>query len=428
MKALSRKPCLRRRQSGVVAIIVGLSLAVLVGFAGLVFDLGRLFINKTELQNAADACALAAARELTCSTGPCPASSLVSAQAAGIYVAARHNRDFQSEAVTIAPEDVKFGTDLAPTSAYLSVAETPDPASRYVMCTARSEGILPWFMGALGIGAQSVGATAVATVAPSRTNCAIPLGLCSPDPTPSMGTGDWFGDRFYNGPFLSNRFNWIDFTPLTHGAGETTALLRGTGMCDLSVSTQVRRLPHSFDWFEAGRAARAFNSRFGLYVTGPGNPDLTNAPPDYTGFAYTATTTSPQIVSDHASWPAASNAYNDFLSRRGSHEAFQEGFDTTGLNMSGYDDRARPDELTANGADRRLVVAPIVNCIGLSSGSTAPILGWGCVLLLHPVASPGDPVFFEYRGRASDPDSPCATSGTVGGEGSVGPLVPTLVQ
>ena len=32
---------------------------VLIGFAGLVLDLGRLYVNKTELQNAADACALA---------------------------------------------------------------------------------------------------------------------------------------------------------------------------------------------------------------------------------------------------------------------------------------------------------------------------------------------------------------------------------
>jgi Flp pilus assembly protein TadG len=46
-------------QRGAVAIIVGLVLAVLMGFAGLALDVGHLYVEKTELQNAADACALA---------------------------------------------------------------------------------------------------------------------------------------------------------------------------------------------------------------------------------------------------------------------------------------------------------------------------------------------------------------------------------
>lgn len=53
-----------RRQRGAVAILVGLSIFVLIGFLGLVMDLGRLYIAKTELQNAADAAALSGAKEL----------------------------------------------------------------------------------------------------------------------------------------------------------------------------------------------------------------------------------------------------------------------------------------------------------------------------------------------------------------------------
>ena len=59
MKRTLQRPT-RQAQRGAVAIIVGLTLAVLVGFAGLAIDGGRLYVNKTELQNAADACALAA--------------------------------------------------------------------------------------------------------------------------------------------------------------------------------------------------------------------------------------------------------------------------------------------------------------------------------------------------------------------------------
>ncbi len=53
-----------KKQRGGVALIVGLTLPVLIGFSGLVIDLGGLFVAKTELQSALDSCALAAGQEL----------------------------------------------------------------------------------------------------------------------------------------------------------------------------------------------------------------------------------------------------------------------------------------------------------------------------------------------------------------------------
>lgn len=61
---MNRMPSSRKRQQGAVAIIVGLSIVILVGMLALVVDLGHLYIAKTELQNAADAAALAGAKEL----------------------------------------------------------------------------------------------------------------------------------------------------------------------------------------------------------------------------------------------------------------------------------------------------------------------------------------------------------------------------
>lgn len=66
MKPLS---VFKRKQTGSVAILAGLALLVLFGFLGLVVDLGNLYVNKTELQNAADAAALSGARELDGSSG-----------------------------------------------------------------------------------------------------------------------------------------------------------------------------------------------------------------------------------------------------------------------------------------------------------------------------------------------------------------------
>ena len=69
----------RHRQGGAVLILVAIAAAVLIGFLGLVIDLGRLFVTKTEMQSAMDACALAAAAELR--PGVTPPDSLAVSRA-----------------------------------------------------------------------------------------------------------------------------------------------------------------------------------------------------------------------------------------------------------------------------------------------------------------------------------------------------------
>ena len=51
--------CIGKDQRGSVAIIVALSLLMLLGFGALAVDLGYVMLVKNELQNAADAGALA---------------------------------------------------------------------------------------------------------------------------------------------------------------------------------------------------------------------------------------------------------------------------------------------------------------------------------------------------------------------------------
>ncbi len=51
-------------QSGITVVLVALTMAVLIGFAALAVDIGYTLTTKNELQNVADAAALAAARQL----------------------------------------------------------------------------------------------------------------------------------------------------------------------------------------------------------------------------------------------------------------------------------------------------------------------------------------------------------------------------
>ncbi|MCE5264195.1 MAG: pilus assembly protein TadG-related protein, partial [Deltaproteobacteria bacterium] len=54
----------RRRQSGAAAILVAFLMIVFLGIAALALDIGYLYVVRTELQNAADASALAGAGRL----------------------------------------------------------------------------------------------------------------------------------------------------------------------------------------------------------------------------------------------------------------------------------------------------------------------------------------------------------------------------
>jgi hypothetical protein len=265
-----------------------------------------------------------------------------------------------------------------------------------------------------------VSSMATATLAPSQSNCGIPLGICSRGPasmSPPFGLvpGQWINGRFDSGGGLTGSFNWIDFTPPGGGASELGDLLRGNGMCNLNVPTPVGQ-----SGILGNSAARAWNTRFGLYQSGGDN--VTATPPDFTGYAYTA-----------VNWPSQSNALADFRARRSAHANYGSdvaaGNAATGLSLSNaYNPVTSVMQHTQYGADRRIVVAPIVNCDEWGSSQTVPIRGWACVLMLHPISNTGDTIYMEYLGLSNAPGSPCATSGVAGDPGSAGPLVPALVQ
>ncbi|MCQ4145151.1 pilus assembly protein TadG-related protein [Vogesella sp. AC12] len=412
----------RRYQEGAVAIIVGLCIVVLVGFLGLVADLGRLFITKTELSNAADACALAAAAELKGD-----AESLNRAESAGITVGQRNNVNFQDDAVSVlVNSDVTFSDTL--TGTYFTknaVAAASIPNMKYAKCTLPQTGIMPWFMQVMGAGAQTVTAHAVAALSPSQTNCAIPVGLCQQTPPASCpdGTapdsygfcvGKWYGSRFTAGGGFTGSFNLIDYSPPAGGASELSALLTGSGQCNLNISNSVGQTGMQQS------IAQAWNTRFGLYQ---GSESVSTAPPDFTGFAYTAT-----------SWVSQFNAYNgtsgatpNFLASRVANAVYQ-GDTAAGITLIGNPRSATTAQLDSNGADRRLALMPIVNCGSWAGSQTVPIQKFACVLLLQPMPGPGSDTFVEYRGQADVPGNPCATLGLPGAGGGVGPKVPALAR
>jgi hypothetical protein len=278
-----------------------------------------------------------------------------------------------------------------------------------------------WFMQVLGFGNQAVGSKAVATIGPSQTSCAIPLGICKPATAPAscsgggvpdsegMCVGDWLSGKFDNSDGLTGSFNWIDFSPPSGGASELANILEGAGQCNLAVANEVGQTG------VIQSAAVAWNSRFGLYKPGTGNPSLTSAAPDFTGYSYTT-----------LSFPAERNAFSDFILKRNTHTSYQ-GNASTGLTIGIPPfSVATTSQLSTSGSNRRLAIAPVVNCGGWATSQTVPIVNWACILMLHPIDDPSDLVRMEYRGLSNLANSPCATFGIPGG--TAGPLVAVLVQ
>lgn len=416
----------RHHQRGAIAIVVAISIVVLVGFVGLALDSGKLFITKTELQNGSDACALAAARELT----GISTTQLTIAEAAGITTGNANRVIFQSEPVTVNTDSsVTFSQTL--NGSYQPKFEgEAAKLMKYARCTVNRTGIANWFIQALNsvpgisIGSQAVAATAVASVVAAQTNCALPVAICK-EKLDTLVPGQWISGALDPTAAVKGSFRWVDFGDKGGGARQIKDILSGTGVCNLpAVGDPILLKPGNNNGVNA-----AWNTRFGLYHGGFKGP--ADGVPDFTGYAYTPSSWLPFPPHD---------AYGDFENQRKSNTPYQ-GDALTGLDIKGT---ASSVATHKNGANRRVELFPAVDCATFDTNKQAPLISWTCMLMLHPIGNqkasdpvwsiPGeDPIvgvkmYLEYLGASSDPASPCATVGRPGAPGGAGPKVPVLVQ
>lgn len=409
-----------RKQGGAVIVTVAFTLLFLLGFMAIALDFGHLFVVKTELQTAMDSCALSAAQELDGGS-----DALTRATNAGSAAGNLNKVNFQGAAAGIVDADITFSTSL--TGSYDRIL--PAASATYAKCSHTKAGMAPWLMQAMGgftgnpafKANQSVLAVAVATRTSAQSACAIPVQITPKNgvaPNYGYDPGEWipsiYDEDADNASPTPGHFGWANLDGST-SASITKSQLLGTGFCNLrtgdTIGTPGAQVSASVEW----------NSRFGLYKKGAGNPSINDATPDTTGYAYTAT-----------NWPAKANALSDFLIKRAANRSYGDTVDSvssgntiTGLSVSNSyknDDMATyaagPRALATHGGSRRLVLAPFV--------SASKIISWACVLMLHPIDGPNVTVYLEYVGNAASPTSHCASAGLAGGVN--GPLVPALVQ
>ena len=378
------------RQQGAMLIFFLFMLPVLIATMGLALDVGKFFIVKSELQNAADACALAAAYELDGTS-----SQFTRANAAGLNLAAINKVYFQQGAV--AGTTVQFSTTA--TGGYAN----PAPANAsFVRCNVSQPNVPTWFIQLVGIGNQTIPATAVATNVPGQTTCALPVGLCNAPPSTPVGT--WLEGVQSAAGGNSGFFRWIDFDPPAGGANELKALLSGANTC--SINSTNPSLPIA-GYGVVSSADAHYNTRFGIRAGGTPN----NSVPDYSGYAYFPT-----------NWPSKFNAYSDFVANRRPVNVAYQG--VSGITINGNPTILNSVQLAAQGSNRRVAVAPVIDC------ATQTFQRWACVFLLHPMSTSGPPstrMYLEYLGDANSA-GPCKSFEFAGPSNGAGPKVSALVQ
>src|SRR3954454_18654442 len=187
---------LLKNTDGAVAPTIALSLIALVAAGGIAFDYARLATMHTELQDAADQAALAAASQLDGGSGAC-------ARAGAAAASLLHNETYfgnygSGRAVTVASEStcdatgsIKLYQSYDQSTDAPGAAATTDANAKYVIVTVngrQANYALTPIVGVFNSG--TIAASAVATLG-SGSICKIPpLMICNPAETGTVLTFD----------------------------------------------------------------------------------------------------------------------------------------------------------------------------------------------------------------------------------------------
>jgi hypothetical protein len=161
-RVLSARDDRHRQERGAIIIFVALGLVVLIGMMGLAFDLGHAYVNKSQLQNIADACALAGASALNGSAaGIIEAETRATDYGSSLYLA--NKTEFNKQLVAIPPSAVTYSTALTgpwldqagaqATAASIRFVRVDVPAQQTDVLFAK---VVPGIPAALNFGAEAV--------------------------------------------------------------------------------------------------------------------------------------------------------------------------------------------------------------------------------------------------------------------------------
>ena len=272
----------RRDQRGSIIIMTAIFMLLLFLMLGLCIDVSRIYMIRAELQNAADAAALSAARELN--SGSTGINAAV-ARANNIV----NSQGFEKFGVTISAVEFSANPDGPFVNAATAATIANAPTIQYVRATTATTSTAILF-GLAALGSSHVESRdAVAGMSQGiNTICdffPIAVALANPDPAPNTTMTLQFAQGTNNQAVLADQDYIILEVPDINGNGavETALLSAGlTKICQtLNVNVPFHMTPSSNINNGPRQITDGVNTRFNEYANGYGNglqPSL--FPPD----------------------------------------------------------------------------------------------------------------------------------------------------
>lgn len=373
---IRQRRALRLKQRGVAMPLVVIGLVAILAMAGLALDSSHALSNKTHLQNAVDAAALAAAKAYD------DTFDVVAGEIAA-YRVLGHNAD------GIGNHEMNVAYDSGQIQVTIQWSETLNPfvsagIGPYVRVIARSFATPTTLSAVVGIDVIDVGSTAIAGPSPSiRNACNIaPMVVCAANPDDDANFGfepdklEVLKSASGNGSDIGpGNFQLIRMDCGPGGdcirdnlAGEFSGCLSQTDSVETEPGNTV------------GPSVQGLNTRFGSY-SGPVTPE--EYPPDV-------------VVTQQNDPLNCVDSTCDSISLRGavidesgldySHADYQ---DDVAAGRYSYSPDSSVDGLKGI-FDRRVLTLPIASCDGSLSGQgTLPVIGFGCYFLLQEVVQKG---------------------------------------
>ncbi len=378
----------QRNQSGSVMVMTAIAMVALFLILGLAIDASRIYMARAEMQNAADAAALSAARELNSGT-----TGIESAATAAASANLANTYSLKKVAVTVDKNTgVEFATNLdAPDASgrrYVSYqtytgwaqATKDDFAKnvRFVRVTTQSGTTnIVFAIGVLGTShAETRQAIAGMSVGLNRICDFFPVAVALTDPNPAPGTIMTL--NFVQGSGSSATLSDKDYIILEvpdingNGAPETAVLSAGVTNACQSVGADVtfHMTPSANTNNGPVQITDGTNTRFDIQTNGYGN-------------ALSATLPDGTLV-----FKPDTNIYADLT-----YDQYRNGSPLTAPSHTGKN-------------QRRILIVPVLDLPGVAPSTTTfspphtPVAKFGALLL---------------RRRIADPQSPCSQAGNICG-------------
>ena len=256
----------RKRERGSILATSAIGMLAVMLAVGLGIDISRFYLTKTELQNAADAAALAGVSGLN---GGSPGITKATDRA----VAVMNNYNFNKTNVSFPRANVLFAVNLnGPYVGEGSAAAAPTNI-RFVMVTTPAESVGVSFAAFVLGSTKNLSATATAGFSvPLNVICPWLPAFVMDDPANPIAPGNTYTFRLAPGTDISPG-NYQLLAPIQSGAsGDRQGMANGVNWC-ISVGTEVPTKPG----VSAGAIRQGINTRFDSYASGL---DPGQSPPD----------------------------------------------------------------------------------------------------------------------------------------------------